>query len=386
MSTADEQRASASGATTAQSASQPGAHSPQVIRKLNALTSDFYAREAASFSATRLAPWHGWERAWELIAARAATQAPFPGNDTAQAPLPGHDAVQAPLSDRITRTPSSYAGNPDGPLAVLDLGCGNLRFERFLAERTNAPMRVTALDNCPDLASFGTDSLSAAFSRNLNNLSALAKTKEGDALTYPHPIGSPLSAPAKTKEEDAAEQSTNFPGKAVVDLRALDIVETLLDGTFADRLPHDECDLAVAFGLMHHLPTFRLRARVLEGLLGSLRPGGFAVVSFWQFLNDPRLAAKATAATVEGRAAHHLPAFQENDFLLGWQHAEGVYRFCHHTPEDEIDALLAAIREPSAPSTSGCTPPAPLPFREVARFSADGKLGNLNRYLILQRL
>ena len=58
MSIADEQRVSASGATTTQSASQPGAYSPQVIRKLNALTSDFYAREAASFSATRQA-WLG---------------------------------------------------------------------------------------------------------------------------------------------------------------------------------------------------------------------------------------------------------------------------------------------------------------------------------------
>lgn len=56
MSIADEQRVSASGATTAQSASQPDAYSPQVIRKLNDLTSDFYAREAASFSATRPSP------------------------------------------------------------------------------------------------------------------------------------------------------------------------------------------------------------------------------------------------------------------------------------------------------------------------------------------
>ena len=171
MSIADEQRVSASGATTAQSASQPDAYSPQVIRKLNALTSDFYAREAASFSATRQAPWHGWEKAWGLITAPNAAQGPFPS----------HAAVR--------------------------------------------------------------DSLSS-------------------------------------------------------------------------------------------------------------------------------------------RAAHCLPTFHENDFLLGWQHAEGVYRFCHHTPEDEIDALLAAIREPSAPSTSGCASAAPPSFREIARFSADGKLGNL----ILQRL
>ena len=59
MSIADEQRVSASGATTTQSASQPGAYSPQIIRKLNALTSDFYAREAASFSATSPLAWLG---------------------------------------------------------------------------------------------------------------------------------------------------------------------------------------------------------------------------------------------------------------------------------------------------------------------------------------
>lgn len=344
MSIADEQRVSASGATTAQSASQPDAYSPQVIRKLNDLTSDFYAREAASFSATRQAPWHGWERVWKLITA--------------------HDAVQNPFPSHAARVPDDDTGDSGAPLTILDLGCGNLRFERFLAERTNAPLRVTALDNCPDLASPEIGALSAAF---------------------PHSLRS-SSAASKTKEEDASGQGANPPEKTIVDLRALDIVESLLDGTFADRLPRNSHDLAVAFGLMHHLPTFALRARVLEGLLGSLRPGGFAVVSFWQFLNDPRLAAKAATVTAEGRAAHRLPTFHENDFLLGWQHAEGVYRFCHHTPEDEIDALLAAIREPSAPSTSGCAPPAPLPFREIARFSADGKLGNLNRYLILQRL
>ncbi len=344
MSIADEQRVSASGATTAQSASQPDAYSPQVIRKLNDLTSDFYAREAASFSATRQAPWHGWERVWKLITA--------------------HDAVQNPFPSHAARVPDDDTGDSGAPLTILDLGCGNLRFERFLAERTNAPLRVTALDNCPDLASPEIGALSAAF---------------------PHSLRS-SSAASKTKEEDASGQGANPPEKTIVDLRALDIVESLLDGTFADRLPRNSHDLAVAFGLMHHLPTFALRARVLEGLLGSLRPGGFAVVSFWQFLNDPRLAAKAATVTAEGRAAHCLPTFHENDFLLGWQHAEGTYRFCHHTPEDEIDALLAAIREPSAPSTSGRTPPAPLPFREIARFSADGKLGNLNRYLILQRL
>lgn len=236
MSIADEQRVSASGATTTQSASQPDAYSPQVIRKLNDLTSDFYAREATSFSATRQAPWHGWEKAWELIAAP----------DAAQGPFPSHAAVRDSLSSRAARIPDDFASNSKDSLAVLDLGCGNLRFERFLAERTNAPLRVTALDNCPDLASPEIGALSAAF---------------------PHSLRS-SSAASKTKEEDASGQGANPPEKTIVDLRALDIVESLLDGTFADRLPRNSHDLAVAFGLMHHLPTFALRARVLEGLLG----------------------------------------------------------------------------------------------------------------------
>ncbi|MFR0868049.1 MAG: class I SAM-dependent methyltransferase, partial [Adlercreutzia sp.] len=161
MSIADEQRVSASGATTTQSASQPGAYSHQVIRKLNALTSDFYAREAASFSATRQAPWHGWEKAWELITA--------------------HDAVQGPFPSHAARVPDDSAGDSGAPLTILDLGCGNLRFERFLAEHTNAPLHITALDNCPDLASPAIGALSAAFPHSPSSSSAASKTKGGDA-------------------------------------------------------------------------------------------------------------------------------------------------------------------------------------------------------------
>lgn len=339
MSAARDQRATALGAAAPQSGAQPDAYDAATIHQLNALTSDFYAREAASFSATRQAPWRGWDEAWELIGTHSPAFA-----------RSGRDA--------------SAAG--DTALSVLDLGCGNLRFEHFLAKCTDAPLRVTALDNCP----------------------ALAATAKAD-----------------------------LPDTITVEFQTLDLVESLLGGTFAERLPHETCDLAVAFGLMHHLPTFALRTRLLTGLLESLRPGGFAIVSFWQPLNDPRLAAKAAATTAEGRAALGLPAFRENDFLLGWQQAQGVYRFCHHTPEQEIDALLAAMDEPDALSGSfpsacgrsavgyravgplplrevgranipsaGNRPAArPFPFCEVGRFSADGKQGTLNRYVVLQR-
>lgn len=72
-----------------------------------------------------------------------------------------------------------------------------------------------------------------------------------------------------------------------------------------------------------------------------------------------------------------------------------MYRFCHHTTDDEIDRLLAdaapfpmAADTPASPPTIHAAGTAPLPapsFREVAQFSADGKQGNLNRYVVLRR-
>ena len=254
-------------------------YSDAVVRKLNALTSEFYAREAASFSATRQSPWHGWEQAWNIL----ATEDP------------------------------ALAGRA---LTVLDTGCGNLRFEKFLVSKTHEPLSVYAFDNCPELL--------------------------GDA-----------------------------PAGTLVDFRPLDIVEAQMDGTFERQMPRNACDLAVAFGLMHHLPTFTLRARMLQGLLEATRPGGFAVASFWQFMGDDRLAAKAEAATAQGRAQLGLPPFAPGDYLLGWQQSSDAFRFCHHTTDGEIDALLRALS---------------MPCREIARFSADGKTDDLNRYIVLQRL
>ncbi|PWL78936.1 MAG: class I SAM-dependent methyltransferase [Coriobacteriia bacterium] len=78
---------------------------------LNALTSDFYGRCAASFAQTRTRPWHGWERCINAIP----------------------DALAKP------------------ELSVLDLGCGTLRFEGFLRANTRARLNIYGVDACPQL-------------------------------------------------------------------------------------------------------------------------------------------------------------------------------------------------------------------------------------------
>ena len=253
---------------------------------------------------------------------------------------------------------SAAAADPDllgRPLRLLDLGCGNLRFERFLAERSAGPLSVIALDNCGPLVAAGTPHADGA-----PRTGAEAEGGRGAASR-----GAQTARPAETAQHVPA------PAPVTLEFRSLDIADALIDDDLERHLPLGTCDMAAAFGFMHHLASPAQRRALLDGLAKAVHPGGFLLVSFWQFLRDGRIAAKAAAVTDRGRETHGLPAFAPGDYLLGWQHAEGVYRFCHHATDGEIDGLIAGLS---------------LPCREIIRFSADGKRGDLNRYVVLQRL
>lgn len=261
-------------------------------QRLIELNNRFYRLNAPSFSRTRQAPWPGWERALEVAGEHL-----------------GHGQ-----------------GDPDRPLRVFDLACGNLRFEAFLAEETDRPLELYGVDSCDELA---------------------------------------------FDESGHADSVTGFM------YRKLDVLEALMDKSHSGAALLADvpaADLSVCFGFMHHVPDVELRENVLRMLLARTRAGGIAAVSFWAFAEDPRLARKAVGATA--RAAKEPPfegfstrSFEPGDYLLDWQGA-APYRYCHSFGEDEISRLAEAV--------SGDAD-------EVSRFSADGRAGNLNRYLILRR-
>ncbi len=249
----------------------------QLARRLIACNNEFYRHQAASFSATRQAPWQGWTRIAE----------------TAQA-----------------------LAEPEGPLRVLDVACGNLRFERFLAERMpTVELSCLAVDSTPELA------------------------------------------------DDA-------PALRGVRTRTVDVLEALLNGH--DPLDGTEAfDLTVCFGFLHHVPGEKLRHTLLDTLVRHTRAGGVIALSLWQFMNDPRLARKAEAAEAAMREqGFPVNALDAHDHFLGWQNSIQPVRYCHHFSESEVDALSARLTQ--------------LGAREIDRFSADGRSGTLNRYLICQ--
>lgn len=251
--------------------------------RLCALTGEFYRANAESFSQTRQSPWQGWVRLLEVMDARAAERE---------------------------------------LLRVLDVACGNLRFERYLADAL--PGRVLsgyAVDNCDPLVEAG-------------------ERNESDALSR-------------------------------MSFQNLDAIERLSAGCLREALeaPDASCDLAVSFGFMHHVPLERWRVELLRALVAKVRSGGFVAVSFWRFLNSDKLAGKAKETTSRARAELGIPELPPNDYLLGWQDTQGLYRYCHHFDEPEIERLLAMMADSAD---------------LVSRFEADGRTGNLNEYVVLR--
>lgn len=318
-------------AALGQGTANPKAMTCATVRALCQLNTEFYERNAASFSQTRTAPWEGWRRCMAAC---------------------GFDDFDEALDQ---------PANAQTADSVLDIACGNLRFEAFLANTyPYIDWSFFAVDNCEPLVASG--------------------------------------------QEDIAKK---------VYFTCEDIVSNLLEGLPAAEPANIPAlaaatpfDLVVSFGFLHHIPSFDLRRQFLLEALSQVKPGGYLVVSFWQFLNDPAKRAKIEQTHVEALALFASgaearandrdaldrgvgsfssdnpnpsclkpPAFfagslEPNDYFLGWKNEPGNYRYCHHFSNEEIDQIIAVL----APHAT-----------VVESFSADGKPGNLNRYVVFKR-
>ncbi|MEG0071046.1 MAG: class I SAM-dependent methyltransferase [Raoultibacter sp.] len=247
----------------------------ETVEALRTINNDFYQNQCDSFSETRKAPWAGWEKCLAAV--------------TANNPAAWQD------------------------FSVLDVACGNLRFEDFLTSACEgATITFYAVDNCNGL-------VPPTPSVDYQNFDVMAAACRGESIT--------------------------------------------------DQLSAPVCDLCVSFGFFHHVPTAAYREKILASLIKQTRPGGYVAVSLWQFLNSAEMAEKARITDECARKELGLPALDANDYLLGWKNLPGQYRYCHSFSETEIDRLIAAV-------TNHAT--------LVSRFSADGRTGNLNTYVVLR--
>ena len=268
--------------------------------KLNAITERFYAAQAKPFSDLRSFPWPGWKRCLQEAGVLGAH---------------GEGALDGSLEPTLFRS-------VDVPFTVLDVGCGNLRFERYLrALLPGVQMECFAVDNCE----------------------ALLPDEEALANEFPF-----------------------------VRFQKMDVLGRLVhEADLAAAFEAPPCQLVSCFGLFHHVPGARYRAALLDALVRCAKPGGFVAVSLWQFMDEPGIAAKAQAVHAQALLDEGIDAawLDEGDYLLGWQNVPGAYRYCHHFTDGEVDGLVASVAGRA---------------RLVARFSSDGRTGALNTYVVLQ--
>lgn len=262
---------------------------PRTVDMLRRLNDDFYRRCAPSFSSTRQAPWEGWRACLPFL--RAACR-------------------------------GGEAGAKE--LDLLDVACGNGRFEAFLSSALpDADVRAVAVDDCEAL--MGRACASGAAFRRFDALEALA---------------------------------AGLPWRSALPVS----------------------DAAVSFGFLHHVPSHALRQRALAELVDLARPGGIVLVSLWCFLEDERLARKAARSHAIALEELAPPArdlgidlaedLEPGDRFLGWQDAEGLWRYCHSFDDAQADGLAAFVGDRAD---------------EIARFRSDGKSGRLNIYLALRK-
>ena len=220
------------------------------LRALNAINRAFYREQAAAFSATREDPWPGWDEVWACVEAAA-------------------------LAERLD---------------VIDVGCGNGRFGRFLAK------------HAPTLRYVGVDASPAML-----------------ALAGAHP-----------------------PQAASVELHCLDLVEDDLDTWLGRR----RFTLVALFGVLHHVPGAEQRRELVAALAERLRPGGLLALSSWQFGAFERFRSRILPWDEYNRRAaqpvdpEHL---DPGDRLLRWGEGEAL-RYCNFSSEVETRDLLGNLR------------------------------------------
>ncbi len=172
------------------------------------------------------------------------------------------------------------------PAAVLDVGCGNGRFARFL-DHIGYASEYLGVDGEPTLLQLAAE--------------------QTQTLAQIHP---------RFTQVDLAS-----PGWAT------------------GLSKHAPFDLVVCLAVLHHLPGQSLRQQVVRELADTLAPNGVLILSNWQFFTSPRLASKQIAWATIGVQPDEV---EPGDALLPWQQGVQAVRYVHQLDEAEVRTIVSA--------------------------------------------
>jgi tRNA (uracil-5-)-methyltransferase TRM9 len=228
----------------------------ETVGTLNEINRRFYRERASEFSATRERPWAGWSELFERLAVLL----------------------------------------PDAP-RVLDIGCGNGRFARFLLQRLEGSFTYV-----------GVDQSLLALEEASRRLGA-----RGNVVFLEH---------------DFVTSATPLPL----------------------RLTGQTFDLIVLFGVIHHVPAQRRRREMVERVARNLARRGFLAYAVWRFADHDRFRRKLVPwPELEKRTGLSVDRseLEPGDYLMTWgtesEKGPPALRYCHAMSDEEEADLVRAL-------------------------------------------
>lgn len=231
----------------------------------------------------------------------------------------------------------------DEPLTVLDAGCGNGRFAHILNDYLGAEK------SGPEKT--GPEKLPAPSQR-----AALEQSCAIQCGSPVHYIGIDNDAQLLA----LARQSTAELVNVQAEFHQADLAQAGWSTVIGVQ---QRTDLVLCTATMQHLPGYDLRRRVLAELASCTRQR--LIISAWQFLSSSRFRQKLIPWARIGLQKEDV---EPGDALLPWKQGQFAIRYVHQLDEDELRRLAADVG-----------------LAIVDAYRADGKEGNLNLYMVMQR-
>ncbi len=208
-------------------------------------------------------------------------------------------------------------GKDQESLSILDIGCGNARFAQFLAKHHQ------------NFSYYGVDNNQKLLTTAKKNLIKLA----------------------------------NSHHKIKFEFQKLNLVSSLLNDTFRTKIKK-QFDLITVFGVLHHIPSFKLRIKFITEFGKLLKnKDALLVITAWQFAQQQRFQDKIIDPKKINIKTKEL---ETNDYFLDWKNQTDYPRYCHFINQTELKQMQQQIADLSLTET----------------FTADGQDNNLNLYLI----
>lgn len=137
---------------------------------------------------------------------------------------------------------------------------------------------------------------------------------------------------------DGEAQLLRLAQESVVDLAGIDsrfIQADLADPSWTDSLSSGQ-NVVLCTATMQHLPSYDLRLRLLQEFRRLC--AGYVILSFWQFLSSERLRAKLVDPQLVGIDPCEL---EPGDGFLPWRQGVDALRYVHQVDESELRQLAA---------------------------------------------